>query len=111
MIFWQGWGIIAIAIPFFIALTAQILADKITGIPDFYKHCWWLLFLVSAISAVLVFAVGHYLERKPAKIVIEKETGKEIQLRQMHTLILIPVKYWSIIWLGLGIYLAIQGVK
>ena len=53
-------------------------------------------------------ALGWWLRTRPARIVIDKATGKEIVLRRRHALFFIPMFYWGPIFIAGGVYELIQ---
>lgn len=61
------------------------------------------------LAGLLVGAWGVFLRRRPARVLIDKESGEEVALRPRHSLFWIPVLYWGPILLVLGAALTIKG--
>ncbi len=106
MIIWQGLGFLALLIPLLVGLIIEFTTESITHNDQFFQETWWPMLATQIVNAIIIFTLGQYLEKRPAKVVIDKETGKEIVLKKKHTLFFIPLKYWSIVWLGVGAYFA-----
>ena len=96
MIVWKGWGGLVVAIPLGCALLMELFVDANYG-AGFYKAASWPLPLALLISSIPVFVIGHVLDKKPARIVIDVETHEKISIRTKHSLFWIRMKYWSFI--------------
>ena len=108
MIIWQGWGFLAAVVPLVIGLIGEMAVESSVGDSNFYQTSWWPILVACTMGAAVIFVVANRLEEAPAKIVIDKETGKEIRLAKPQTLFFIPLKYWAAIWLCIGIGVAIK---
>lgn len=96
MIIWRGLGIVVPIIAFFVCLCVELLVRSHFG-ANYYQREGWPIFLALSISGVICWALGTMLEKRPGKVVIEKETGKEIILKNSHDLFFIPIKFWGLI--------------
>lgn len=114
MIVWRGKGLLVLLVGFVCSWLIEWLADSVFGIPEgrqHYReaHSWvWLLSMGS--SAVACWFVGQQLEAhelKTAKVVIDKETGQDIRLVGRNDMFWIPVKWWAVVYLAIGVWLAI----
>lgn len=47
--------------------------------------------------------MGAYLNRKQGKVMIEKETGREVILKPDHSFFFIRMEYWGPLLLALGV--------
>jgi homospermidine synthase len=47
------------------------------------------------VAAALVTALGWWLRNRPGRVVIDKQSGREVTLRRSHSLFFIPVVYWG----------------
>ncbi len=101
-IFWTGWGILAALIPF----AGLILVEAILG-KEFYQSHVWVQTLAILLGAAGVWYVGNRFNNKPGRVVVDKETGKELELKSRHSLFFIPMQYWSFIIAVLGIILLV----
>ena len=52
----------------------------------------------------MVTALGLYLRGKGGRVVVDKQTGREIVLRRRHTLFFIPIEYWGLVVVVLGAF-------
>jgi hypothetical protein len=96
MVIWQGRG----------GITALIIVVSIVGVAaldDWAGHPvpTWVTYFAMAIPAAAANAAFVVPSaRSDRRVVIDKQTGAEIELVQKHTLFWIPVKYWTFIILA-----------
>lgn len=105
MIFWEGMGFLVVVFVFACAIVVSQVLNQITG-SDLYWHTHdWVVGISILPAAVLSWFVGKFLASYKAKILIEKETGKEIIIEPNHSLFFIKLKWWGPILavFGLGI--------
>jgi len=107
MIIWKGLGIIAVILPIIFMFIVQMITNMLFG-DGFYKDSSWTLSLVLFLSAVSVYLIGIKLNNKIGQIVIDKETGQEIELKNTHSLFWIPLQYWGFILFGIGAFVLIS---
>jgi hypothetical protein len=96
MVIWQGRGGIT-ALFIVVSIIFVTLLNDWTGhrVPD------WVTYFAMAIPAAAanaLFVVPY--AQTDRRVVIDKETGNEMELRGSHTLFWIPVKYWTFIILA-----------
>jgi len=96
MIIWQGFGFLAVVIPFAILVAFQALLDSVQG-EGFYMENLWPKVMAFLLSGALVYVVGDRLNNKPGKILIDPETNQQIELKGVHTMFWVPMQYWGII--------------
>lgn len=102
MVIWQGFGII---IPFVVVLMTQgfiFVAEKLGGPGTYDANPLWPS-VDLGLTAILITALGMYLRRRGARVVIDKEAGQELVLRSKHSLFFVPMEYWGGILLVGGI--------
>ena len=102
-VIWKGWGILAVIIPIVFILIVELLVNAVFG-EGFYQKSSWTLSLVLMLSAVLIYIVGIKLNGKKGKIVIDKESGEEMELKSTHSLFWIPLQYWGFVMFALGVW-------
>jgi hypothetical protein len=100
MIIWSGFGFLPVL--FLIVFGFGIFAGFGKSAGDM------ALILTLFLTGLASGALGWWLRKRPARIVIDKKTGKEIALRQSHSLFFVPVFYWGFIFIGLGLFFWIQ---
>jgi len=99
MIIWSGLGFLPIVFLIFFGLGFANHAGKPTDTELAYAF-----FLTGLASG----ALGWWLRKRPARVVIDKATGKEIALRRSHALFFVPMVYWGPIFFAMGIYEFVQ---
>jgi hypothetical protein len=99
MIIWSGFGFLPIV---FLVLFGLSFANHNGPIGD--KELAYTFFMTGLASG----ALGWWFRKRPARIVIDKATGRELALRRRHSLFFIPMFYWGPIFIAMGIYELIQ---
>ena len=102
MIIWSGAGFLVAVIAFLTLLLAEVSVEKIFHDDSYYQSHGWPKLLAFCIAGCLVLPLGRYLNRKGARTLIEKDTGREIVQKANHSLFFINVKYWPYILFALG---------
>ena len=107
---WDGFGItIPLSVPVSM-LVVQMITDRIFG-TDYWKNNAWPLSLSLIISGLICWFLGRYLNSRPGRTLIDKETGEEFELRKKHSFFFIPFQYWGIICAVLAIVAYIWKIK
>src|SRR5829696_7275512 len=109
MVIWSGFGIVVPFIALLTAAMAEFIAEAITGDDHFYQQHRWLILVAMILAAALNYGFHLLLLREKGRVVIDKETGQEITLRTRHALFFIPVRWWSLIFVIVGLVLAFSG--
>jgi hypothetical protein len=97
MIIWSGFGFLPVV--FFFVFSLAFGADQ-KGAPGHDRHLAYALLLTGLASG----ALGWWFRQRPARILIDKATGREVALRPRHALFFIPMFYWGPIFLAMGLY-------
>lgn len=98
MIIWRGFGVLVILILFFVSLFTEIITEYLTVDENFYQESPYPIALAFFIAGLINFFLGRYLNGKEKRIYIDKETGEEVELDENHTLFLMPMEYWGILF-------------
>lgn len=95
MIIWQGWGILVFVVYLLVSLFVEFSAGFIFDNPNYYEENPYTKIIAGLITALIIHFVSNYLNSKPGQVVIDKETGEELELKNAHSLLFIPIEYWS----------------
>ncbi len=95
MIVWSGWG--------FLVIVAAIIG-LFVGIAIFHEG-WWAIAVGILLAAAANFGLSHLLDRRKERVLIDPATNRQVVLRNRDSLFFIPVRYWSAIYLALGLIL------
>jgi hypothetical protein len=98
-----GWAFLVAVITFLLLLIAEYVIESLFGDDTYYQAHGWPKLLAFFLAGMVIWPLGVYLNRKPGKVMIEKETGKEYLVKPKHSLFFIPMEYWGPILLALGI--------
>lgn len=103
IIFWQGLGLLALAIPFVLLLLTNYVLDEVFG-HGFYSSHDYSPLIAMTISAVTVWFVGKKLNtNEPERVLIDQATGEKIILRKKHTFFFIQLQWWALIYIIFGL--------
>lgn len=107
MIVWKGWGLAVIVIAFLFVLPIQFSVEYFYGEGQYQALAWPvpLVFLLSAIPTTLL---GVKLNNRPARILIDPETGEKVELKTTHSLFWIPMHYWGVVQLILAVLIYLR---
>ena len=95
MIFFSGKGFLTLTILLAGMALTQGVYEAASGLkPPLQDHnlMWACSFLIGGLGN---FFFARYLDKKPKRIVIDKETGKEFELDQDGSLFFIRVQKWT----------------
>ena len=85
-IIWSGLGFLVGIIGFAAIVFSALISDSITGNPN------WVLTVGFILAALITYGLNVLLMKQKGKIVIDKETNEEIELRRKHSFFFIPLK-------------------
>lgn len=111
MIIWSGLGFLVAVIGFASLILTEFVSEKVTGDDQFYQEHGWVILVAMLLAAGLTYGLHRLLLLQKGRVVIDKETGQEIVLRSSHSLFFIPVKWWPVVFVGLGVVIAIVRSK
>jgi len=82
---------------FILALVANFLTDIYTGGSSEYwdTHKWPLAIALTITGLICLLVHQCVIKKEESRILIDKQTGKEVQLRNRHTFFFVPVLYWG----------------
>jgi hypothetical protein len=104
LIVWRGFGISVLGIALGCLGGAQLLANRLSGTSTYWEsHAWpFAAGLLSA--AAIIWCVAEMLERYSTWNQINSLTGETVRLKKPHDFFYIPLKYWSALFVGLGLF-------
>jgi hypothetical protein len=103
MIIWKGAGFIVAVVTFLILVLTELSVEALFKDETYYQKNGWPKLLALFLAGYIVLLIGKYLNKKEGKVLIEKETGKEVILKAEHSLFFINVEYWGYILFILGV--------
>lgn len=102
MIIWRGLGCLAIPVGFAAFFVTEIAFEQTKG-EGYYEHHGWAVLVASVVAAVAIWILGRLLNNRPGRVLVDKASGKEFIDRPSHDLFFIPVQWWAIGALIIGI--------
>jgi len=109
MVVWKGWGLAIVAFIFMFVLPIELLVEHYFGEGQ-YKALAWPIPLAVLLGAIPTTLVGMRLNNKPARVLIDAETGEKVELKPNHSLFWIPMQYWGIILVGLSTWMYLDNI-
>ena len=97
MIIWNGLGILVPVIAFAILLLTQAVADAVTGVEGYYSAHSALQTAALLAAAAVIWFLGRYLNGKPGRRLVDRETGEEFVMRPRHALFWVKMEYWAVV--------------
>ena len=94
MIIWRGRGFLVAVIIFGSSLVANLIFNAEVG-PGYYDHHKWPFAVSLIVSAAICWFLGDYFRKRPGRVVIDRQSGKEFTLNKAHTLFFIPMRWWA----------------
>jgi hypothetical protein len=103
MVIWSGLGFLVAVVAFLLLLLAEYGTEALSGDDSYYQAHGWPKLLALWLAGAVIWLLGAYLNRKQGKVMIEKETGREVLLKPDHSFFFIRMEYWGPILLALGV--------
>lgn len=103
MIIWSGLGFLVPIIGLGCLFLAQVATGSLFQDTAYYQNNGWPKLAGLLTAAALTYLLSTLLDRQPGRAVIDKTTGRELVLKPRHSLFFVPLKYWSYVFVALGI--------
>jgi hypothetical protein len=95
MIIWTGYGFLVAVIVFGFSLTANLITNSVTDGKTYWANHKWPLAVSLLFSAIVCSLIGYFLRNRNARRLFDPRNGKEVILRESHTLFFIPIIWWG----------------
>ena len=109
MIIWNGMGFMVVVLGVLGMFLVDLGAATITGVDNNFAEHPGRLFIGFLVAALLVFLFSLFLSNRETRTVIDKESGQEFELGRNDSLFFIPVKWWPILLIILGVVNLLKG--
>ena len=109
MIVWRGFGVAVVGLTFAALLMTELGVESFAGNDAYYQQHGWPKLLALLLAAGMVWLLSNRLEKRPARVVIDKETGHEFAVRNKHDLFFVPLRYWPPILVCGGVVAMVFG--
>ena len=103
MVIWSGLGFLVAVVTFLLLLAAEYVTESLFRDESYYQAHGWPKLLAFFLAGAVVWPLGMYLNRRQGKVMIEKETGKEVLIKPDHSFFFIRMEYWGPILFALGV--------
>ena len=109
MIFWSGKGYLVLIVWFCSFIATEYISELITNNELYFQENPWLMFIVALITSGVILKLNETILKSKTRILIDKESGEEIELKEKHTLFFIEAKWWAIIFILISIIYQFEG--
>ena len=109
MVVWKGWGLLIVGFIFMFVLPIELWVENYIGAGQ-YKALSWPIPLAMLLGAIPTTIVGMKLNNKPARVLVDAETGEKVEIKPEHSLFWIPMQYWGIILCGLALLIYLKNI-
>ncbi|MGH9729298.1 MAG: hypothetical protein ACRD33_01880 [Candidatus Acidiferrales bacterium] len=103
MLVWRGKGFLIALIAFGCLLLTELAMRSIFVDNLYYQRHGWPKLLGLCIAAALVYVLRSWFGYGRDRVFVEKETGQEVRLSLEDSLFGIPVRFWPLVLIGLGV--------
>ena len=106
MLIWSGYGILVAPIVIACILLSAMLTGQFSSTPDYFKLHGWPMGAGVITSAVVCWFLGRRLHASGSQTLIDPKIGNPVVLRRSHTLFFIPMQWWAVLLLPIGIMIS-----
>lgn len=103
MVIWSGFGILVPVIAFVFFMGSVGVTSAISGNEDYISENMWPVSTAMLLAAAAIWFVGRWLHSGTGRVMVDKESGREVVLQRRHTLFWIKFEYWAIVPAALGL--------
>lgn len=97
MIIWNGKGYLVLVIVFLCSLLTELVVEYFTNDDTFYQTSPIPLAAMFLGSGLIIWTIGRNSKRNGKRVLLDKETGEEVELNKKDHLFFIPMEYWGVI--------------
>ena len=109
MLVWRGYGILVVVFTAVGYALGKIGAEKIWGVPLPAAHRAGSELFGMLVAAAMVYGLHLAIESKnKPRVLVDRETGQEVEFKKKHDLFFIPVKFWPYALALLGVLFYFQ---
>jgi hypothetical protein len=104
IIIWRGAGILVLVVTFGMLIAVQLGVNRALGDPTYYQTHGWPKLLAFVLSAAAVFLIDRFSDLRLGSKSREPGPDPSPKPKSRNALFFIPMKFWSLILLGIGVY-------
>lgn len=109
IIIWKGAGALVIIFGIIAAVLANVAGSVVFNQDNYFSTHSWIQASTLAFAGVLSWFTGRFLNCRPGRPVIDKQTGQTILEKPNHHLMFVKMEYWGLIYLVIGILVLVAG--
>jgi hypothetical protein len=106
MIFWTGFGFLVPLIAFGCLLAFEAGLEAYYQDDKYYQTHGWPKLAAFVLAAAIIWLIGAVLDRRPARTLVDLETGEQVRVGAKHTFMFVPLRWWPFVCIALRIAFA-----
>jgi len=113
MVIWSRWGLLVVVILVAGFVASQVFVSAVFQDQQYYQSHAWPKAAGAWAAAVVLWPLGRYMNRVEHRQLWDLHANRAVTLRTGggHTLFFLPMEYWSILCVLLGVALLFMKTK
>ena len=109
MVVWKGWGLLVVL---FLVICVFLVQKSVEAFyyVGYYQEQAWPQPLVFLLASIPTTFFGLKLNNKPARVLVDPETGEQVEIKRDHSLFWVPMQYWGIILCGFAALMYLKNI-
>lgn len=103
IIIWRGLGGLAFIIGIVVCLVTNIVTSRTFDENNYFQGHLWPKLVALLITGACCWFLGRYLHRQPPRLVMDRATGQQAEVKPNHHLMFIKLEYWGVIFMVVGL--------
>ena len=103
IVIWRGAGGAVIIIGIVVCLLLNIVTSAVYHQNDYFSAHLWPKVAALWITGASCWFLGRYLNGRPPRVVMNRETGREDLVKPNHHLMFVKLEYWGPIFFAVGV--------
>lgn len=105
-IIYRGKGWLVFVLIFLDSLAANLITNELTGSELYWNKSKLPLAASFVVSSLLCAIIGHRISQDQTRVLVDRASGESVELKPVHDLFFIPLKWWPSILLLIAVGLA-----
>ncbi len=103
MIVWSGFGFLVPVITFGCLLATEAGIEALYRDNKYYQSHGWPTLAAFLLAAIIIWPISGILDRRGGRTLVDPATGEQVIIGGSHTFFYIPMKWWPVVCVALGI--------
>ncbi|MFA4986123.1 MAG: hypothetical protein WC712_06025 [Candidatus Brocadiia bacterium] len=103
IIFWTGKGFFVPVIGFLALMMTKSVSSSVSGNERYYAENGWVILIGMLCAAAVTYWLHTFLSKRSEETVVDAETGEKTTVKLSHSFMVIPVKWWPVVFIAIGV--------